>query len=201
MKRRKPSLEKILSPGQVEEICTKASPRDACLVALLYLTGRRINEVLPLRAQDFSIVENRVIFKTLNLKSFRKEKRTPFTISYNGKWYEEILPMFSFTGPSGEALGKYVLNYLGQLRPDEFLFAPERASRSKYINRFRAYQIIRALDNGLWLHLFRHMAFTRFARVYRDNPVAMHRITFHRKFESTLNYIQTLSAEDRLDKV
>jgi integrase len=219
LSRRSTSEIPILTPEELDQILQKAAcSRDSCLVALLYLTGRRIGEVLPLRKQDF-VTSNldQVTFKTFNEKSYRQERRTPFTIEKNGifhyrekdgsikeyytRYYEAIEPQYSTRGPSGLLLNHYVKAHLYKLKPEDFLFPPYRASSQYHIKQPRAYQILRSLDERLWLHALRHMDFTRMADVYREDPVAMHRLTFHRRFESTLNYIKNLEKGDKLKKL
>jgi integrase len=198
----------ILTPEELGKVLQKAEcRRDACMVSLLYLTGRRIGEVLPLRLGDFTLSDPRVIsLKTFNEKSFRAKRKPPYLIERPerpGMFYEVIEPMWSREGPSGSLLTHYVVDYLDKLREDgdDYLFPPYRSSPRKYINQPRAYQILRAMDERLWLHAMRHIDFTRMADIYQDDPVAMHRLTFHKRFESTLNYIKNLEKRDKLAKL
>jgi hypothetical protein len=145
-----------------------------------------------------------VVFKTFNEKSFRSKRRSPFIVSrieYPERFYEQIEPEYSTMGPSGQLLDHYVKAHLHPLKAEEYLFPPHRSSSRRYINQPRAYQIIRALDERLWLHAMRHIDFTRMAEIYQDDPVAMHRLTFHRRFESTLNYIKNVEKGDKLKKM
>jgi hypothetical protein len=57
---------------------------------------------------------------------------------------------------------------------------------------------LRRLDDRLWLHALRHLSFTELAKLYKDNPLAMHKITFHRRFDNTIKYIHLIEAEDKL---
>ncbi len=217
--RRSASEIPILEPEELDQILLKAEyPRDACLVATPYLSGRRIGEVLPLRKRDFTLTNPSLItFKTFNEKSFRQRKTGKFTIpktgnfklkkkdgtiiNYDTRFYESIKPQWSKEGPSGRLLSHYVENYLDTLSDEDYLFPPYRSSSRDYINQPRAYQILRALDERLWLHALRNINFTRMARVYKEDPVAMHRLTFHKRFESTLNYIQEEKKENKLAKL
>lgn len=219
--RRSTSEIPILEPEEIDQICMKAVyPRDSCLIALLYLIGRRIGEVVPLRLGDFVTSNPRVItVKTFNEKSFRQtragrynivkhgdykmKKKDGTIVNYDTRYYESIEPSFSTQGPSGKLLGHYVTNYLFLLKYDggDYLFPPYRRSSGEHIKQSRSYQILRALDERLWLHAMRHMDFTRMARVYKKNPVAMHRLTFHKRFESTLEYIHEEGKGDNLAKL
>lgn len=209
--RRLPTEIPQLNANQIAEICERAnSTRDECLIALLYLSGRRINEILPLRKRDFSFSklndEHELSFVTRNEKSWRKEPKSGFPIKVErfnskGEWkayyYEEIRPTFSLISPAGRALGNYVLEHLYTLQDDEYLFAPESHSANDHIGQPMAYTILRKLDNRLWLHALRHLSFTRLATLYRDDPTEMHNITFHRRFESTLLYIEKKKTQEK----
>jgi integrase len=215
----------IMTPEEIAKICSRAKqPRDACLLALMYMSGRRIGELLPLQKRDFNFTrpkfnlsENKFIvsFTTFNEKSWRSEKQSTFSIvrlvnnyvdkkrCYVIRWYEKIEPKFSTQGPSGLVLWKFIRDYVGStaLQNENYIFAPESHSEGEHINQPRAYNIIRGLDERLWLHATRHMCFTRMAEQFKDDPKEMHSLTFHRRFESTLIYIKTVGAEDKLAKL
>jgi len=217
--RRNKALIPILEPEEVDQIIRKSTnKRDQCLVALLYLTGRRIMEILSLKKSDFVLPENFkiVTFRCQNEKSWRTERKGTFSIERHGnykmrkdgkivhyktKYYEEIQPSYSTEGPSGQLLSHYVIDYLQGLGDSDYLFAPSRLSSADHINQPRAYQILRSLDDRLWLHALRHINFSRMAVVYRDDPRAMHDLTFHRRFESTIGYIKNLEKGERLAKL
>lgn len=179
---------------KLDEICSRTdNPRTRALIALLYLSGRRIGEVIGLRKLDFNIFHDRVSFKTFNEKVFRSRPVGRYKIEVNGRYYEEIQPYWLLNSESGKVLSHYVLDYLEQLDSGDFVFKKEKGEG--HIGRQMAYISVRRAAPELWLHLLRHWRFTHLARVYRDNPVAMHRRTFHKRFESTLEYIH--AEEDR----
>lgn len=209
----------IIEPKELEQILKKARyKRDACMIALLYLTGRRIGEILPLKKSDFILTNlQRVAFKTFNEKSFRQVRKRPYIVEKPGvyhykekdgtlreyymRYYEQIQPEYNPTGASGQLLDHYVKSHLFDLQSDDYLFSPYRRSSRPYINQSNAYQILRKLDDRLWLHAMRHIDFTRMAEIYREDPVAMHRLTFHKRFESTMGYIKNLEKGDKLVKL
>lgn len=212
----------ILEPNEIKEICDRATcSRDECLVALLYLTGRRIGEVLPLQKKDFKYDQekNVVSFKCRNEKTYRFKRIGKYTIqvvktkrvyderekvwrSYSSIWYEQIEPMFSTIGPSGRLLARFVLDHLDSLQDeDSYVFAPIRKVYYDHIKRSQAYKIVRKLDERLWLHALRHMDFTRLYELYKDDLVSMHTVTFHKKFESTLAYVKKKKIEDMVVKM
>jgi integrase len=214
----------IMTPEEIAKICRRAKqPRDACLLALMYMSGRRIGELLPLQKKNFNVANPRFIlsenkfvvsFTTFNEKSWRSKKQSTFSIErpvdnfymkdehkircYVIRWYEKIEPKFSTQGPSGLALWHFIDTYLNELGNEDYLFAPDSHSEREFINQPRAYNIIKGMDERLWLHATRHMCFTRMAELFKDDPKEMHVLTFHKRFESTLKYIKTVSAEDKL---
>jgi integrase len=209
----------MLEPEEVVQILTKAEcNRDACLVSLLYLTGRRVQEILSLQKKDFSLSNpNRVVFRTFNEKCFRLTKQGRFSIMKNGeftkkaknglvvkytqRFYEMIEPEYSPIGVSGKLLNHYVIDYLATLKDEDYLFAPFKDYGRAYINQSRAYQIVRKMDDRLWLHSFRHINFSRLAKIYKNNPIDMHFITFHHRFDSTMEYIHNVEKTNKLKKM
>lgn len=209
--RRSKSQIPQLSPSELRNILESKAERlrDSCLIALLYLSGRRIGEVLPLQKRDFNFNETRFLsFRTFNEKTYRSYPSSDYKLesmmeSIHGPqvvYYEEINPKFSLHSPSGRELSPFILKHLESLSDQDYLFAPLRRNR-KFINASRAYQIITAMEPRLWLHALRHLRFTAYGRAYRDNPMAMHDITFHKRFESTMEYIRPAEVEERLQRV
>lgn len=208
-------------PTNYEEIalkCLDMEPRDSGLVALLYLSGRRVNEVLPLQKKDFHVEEKRISFETFNEKVYRKNQQSDFTIKLtidrqrakrdaNNKiicpiqyekyedelYFQRIRPHWRTDTDSGKALTFFVTERLGSLAQEDYLFSKHKGQG--YIGYGMAYQIIRFHFPEIWPHLLRHERFTEVARVYRNDPVAMHRFTFHKRFESTLQYIRNQEEE------
>ena len=193
-RRRVEDVERI-DHKDLEKICERIdSERDACLISLLYLSARRINEVLPLRKQDFKVEEKRISFETFNEKVYRKKQTGNFTIHLNDRFYERIRPHWRTDSESGKTLTKHLLKRLGSLSEKDHLF--KAYTHKDYpISRSMAYRIVRFYIPDAWPHLLRHERFTEIARVYKDDPVAMHRYTFHKRFESTLKYIRDLEEE------
>ncbi len=215
--RRKKELIPILLPSEIKKIIDKSEdPRDQCLVALLFCYGRRINEVLELQRQDFELVNNLLSFATFNEKSFRKERKSPFVIeryvkrkTFKGRkstpyegllYYEEIRPSLDLESDMGNLLGNYITNYLDALQDGDYLFPPKKRGVG-FIHQPQAYNILRSLDDRLWLHAMRHINFTRMARVLRDNPYDLHTMTFHKQFKSTMEYIQREDVREKLKKL
>lgn len=169
-------------------------PRNQCLIALLYLSGRRIGEVLHLQRKHFRVDANRISFETFNEKVYRSKRGGNYTIRRKNKFYERIRPHWRTDTLSGKALTIFVTNTLDSLDIEAYLFKPFRG-KQKHIGYGMAYKIVRYYLPDAWPHLLRHERFTEASKIYKDNPVAMHRFTFHKRFESTLQYIRRLEEE------
>ena len=117
-------------------IALRAPLRDKALFALMYLTSRRISELLPLKKSDLRYEKiGGVEVITVRARALkRKDKPTAET------------PI-----PLGDPLVKYVLEYLKHLKADERLFP---------IGRVRAWQIVKDHFPKLWCHWFRHARLT-----------------------------------------
>lgn len=218
--RRKVEDTKPINFEDIALKCLDLDPRDSCLIALLYLSGRRVCEVLGLQKKDFKIEEKRISFQTFNEKVFRKNQQSDFTMKltidrqralkdkdnkiiypkqyekYRDELYfQKIRPHWRTDTDSGKALTVFVTERVGSLADSDYLFQRERWPESKPIGRFMAYKIVRFNFPDIWPHFLRHERFTEVAKVYRNDPVAMHRFTYHRRFESTLQYIRNLEEE------
>lgn len=170
-----------------------SEPRDSRLIALLYLSGRRVTEILHLTKSDLRIDENRVSFETFNEKVYRRKPSGNYQIERDGKYYERIRPHWRTDTDSGKVLTPFVLDNLGSLADKGYLFYKLRGVG--HIHYQMAYRIVRFYFPEVWPHLLRHERFTEAARIYKSDPVAMHRFTFHKRFESTLGYIRELEEE------
>ena len=228
--RRPASQIPILTPLEVDEICKRADHiRDACMISLLYMSGRRISEVLPLRKRDFNYSQpgfdleksdGIISFTCMNEKSFRQTKDSTFNIKKRGvfhekrvhktdppgkeyyvRYYQKIEPKVSTLGPSGKALWWWIRRHLDNSHYDDYLFRPYGTHTDKPISRSQAYSILVRLEPRIWLHSLRHMNFTRLAEVYADDPREMHALTFHRQFENTLIYIQRKETKEKLKQL
>jgi hypothetical protein len=111
------------------------------------------------------------------------------------KFYERIRPHWRTDVTHAKTLSVFITKRLGSLSKEDYLFQRERCNKAKPIGRGMAYKIVRFYFPDTWLHLFRHERFTEIAKVYRDDPIATHRYTFHKRFESTLQYVRGVEKE------
>lgn len=200
--RRKPKDVRSFSARKLREIClSMKSIRDRCLMAMLYLSGRRISEIIGLLRKDVEITEDHHLkINTLNLKTYRSIKTGNYRILRGSRYYEEIQIEFSLTSKTGKLLGEFITDHIEYLWEEGYIFQRSRGGRG-HINRHRAYQIIAGSHPDLWPHLLRHQRFTDIAPVFKDDPLAMHQFTKHKRFETTMQYIRKAELEEKLEQI
>lgn len=193
-KRRRVEEAEPITYQNLSLTCEKIEhPRDSCLIALLYLSARRISEILHLQKKDFKVEDNRISFETFNEKVYRKKPMGNYRIYRNNWYYEVIRPHWRTDTLSGKSLSKYVLQRLGSVAEKNYVFKSIRGEG--YIGRSMAYKIVKYYLPNAWPHLLRHYRITEIVNAYKDDPVATHLHTFHKRFESTLQYYQGLEEE------
>lgn len=209
-KRRKIETIKPLTVTHLENKLKDMNNRNACLIALLYLSGRRVNEVLHLKKSDFKIEDNRISFETFNLKDYRMKQTSDYTIkryvkrrnfkgrkskAYEGSlFYRRIRPHFRTDSESGSLLTIFILKRLGYLSQKDYVFKSFRGKNPISYNT--VYKIFRKTFPNYWPHVLRHERFTLVFKIYHDDIMTAHRFTFHKRFESNLPYLRKLEEED-----
>lgn len=129
------------------------NPRDKVLIRLLWISGRRISEILNIKVQEIDFQINKI--------SFHIEKKSEKVLGIRQKKdLVKLKPMDSFTAK----LIKWYIEIKG-LKPNQYLFESE-FNPGHPISRQRAFQIIRkvAEDAGIekvgsklpHAHHFRH---------------------------------------------
>lgn len=202
-------------------VCERTKyPRDACLIALLYLTGRRIGEIICLRLRDLDLraleTEGIFIVTCMNEKVWLREKSKTFKIpvegdyfdkekneKYNLRYYEEIQPRFNINSPSGKILSPFILDYLWNIQnldENNYLFPPYKRGHN-HITTQHAWRIIKTVEPSLWCHALRHLMITAFWNASGRNPKTLHEYTFHKRVESTMDYIKAVEVSEVLKKV
>lgn len=182
-------------------ICDKAeNSRDACLVALTFLSGRRIGELLELKRRDVQIYEDEISLVTFNEKSFREKPSGTYKLQRGDRYYEEIRPAFPTVGPTGALLSPYVLKHLETLEPLDYVLHDLR-NKSVHIGRRQALKIVVKLEPSIWLHWLRHERFSQVVQVYRDDLMSFHDFTLHKRLETSLGYVRRARTQERLKEI
>lgn len=164
-------------------LCEKAKrTREACLIAFLYLSGRRINEVLHLKKSDLIFESEYLTFETVILK--RKEKP------------KERIAIDTLS-VSGKLLFPYIEKHLETLETNSYLF-PSR--KGGHITRQSAHRLLRGIDRGVWCHWFRHMRFTHFVQ-HNNDPFALREFAKWRTLEHAINYVHGINVRKNLREI
>lgn len=159
--------------GIKETVVARRYPAEMvrCLVALLWVFGKRAREILTLRKKDFVVAGDKLLVHFVVSKKKKKEKYTKMITLKN----------------------RYVPHILGWLEkiksPDDFIFPGRAKPRTRKVKRRLAgrggravvktycyrdttsghiwyeemWAIIKSLDPKIWCHLFRHSLATMMA--------------------------------------
>lgn len=180
--------------------------RDSCLLALLYLSGRRISEVLELKTDDIAFTNDFLVITTFNEKAYTDHSTKTFTIFRDGRYYEQIDITISLTTEAYRDLGPFVETHLNTLKEGEYLF--QHLNGGGHIKRSMAYKIIVFLAPDLWPHRLRHERFTQVYKIIKSEvkePFAVvrafHDFTKHKRLETSMNYVEKLELLELKKKI
>ncbi len=156
----------ILRKEELNELLEKADSyyngsRIQCLIALLWLFGKRITENLMLKRKDIFIKEGYLyVYFHVKKKHDRKAKPIP----------RRFLKRKTLRNP----YTKFVVQYTEKITdPEAYVFPSERSAYG-YMSRVQAYRIVKQLDPNAWLHLFRESLATKMAEEGASEEELMH---------------------------
>lgn len=155
--------------------------RAACLVAFLYLSGRRVSEILHLRASDLTWDDDYLSFRTRIMKR---------------KGHPEETIEIGLRSPAAKLLMPFVRDHIATLDPESYLFP---SMRGGHIGYGWAYQIIRAIEPAVWPHWFRHMRLTHVAEVM--NIYELTEFAKWADIRPAVDYIHVRDMRKKLQKV
>jgi len=140
-----------ITPEEMDKMMERAGgkPQLMALLAVLYLTGQRISEILALRPGDITVKDDRVVFKFLMKKKRSKGALIP----------RHNVPI-SLKSP-------YIVDFLVYLKErveSEVVFT---------IDRNKAWRLIKELNPNCYLHFFRHTRLSRLAEQGATGPELM----------------------------
>jgi len=166
--------EEILSEAEVEEMIEKAEicfPEKAsmikCLIALLWLFGKRISEVLRLKRKDvwfdehFLYVRFTVLKKKGEYKAVKKiTLKNPF-VKHVIQYIQLIEEPEAWLFP-GRSRPK-VVKVKAKLRNGTVKTYEYERVESGNMSRQEAWRLLKKLNPTVWFHLFRDTVATKFA--------------------------------------
>jgi integrase len=166
----------ILRNPEVENLLAKADPWLACLIALCWMFGKRINEYVRLKRDDVWI-EGDYLFARFLVSKKHTPKEPPVPHPYLKKIRKDHPGV------------QYVYDYIGTIKQG-YLFPAETKSRIRIIkmkDKTYTYQIegghihvdtalyyLKKLSKDVWFHLFRESLATRMAEKGATEEELMH---------------------------
>jgi len=120
-----------------------------CLIAIMWLYGKRISEIIPLKTRAVRIDLNYLTILFLVLK--KRAKKDP-GIQY--PFLKRVTLDNEYT--------KYVLAWWNQVKDKEYLFSRSQ-TKMGYIYRQYAHNLLKEISPRISCHLFRHSLATQMA--------------------------------------
>ena len=155
-----------MSQGEIESILRSLSSMEymglrgkawQCLVAILWLFGKRISEIVCLRTTDLSI-RNEYLAITFSILKKRKRRKdgTP-NLTPPPRRTKRITLENPYT--------QYVVDYWESIKDREMFMFPRKETRTGHIYPKYVWDVIQKLDlpQPVWTHLFRHSLATAMA--------------------------------------
>ena len=139
--------------------------RDACLVSMLWIFGKRIIENLDLQREDLWIQDNmiNVRFHVRKKRGARIKDESGKTIGYHPPRPADTVRMKRKT--LEHPLAHFIVDYISELKegPNPYLYPSprrkynpsERKYQYSHITSVRAWQILKSLKEDIWPHWFR----------------------------------------------
>jgi len=141
----------IVEPDEVREMMEKMDrTRDRCLLALHYLSGARVSEIIELERQDIVIDDER-----LTVRFSRRKKKNS-----QGPLRKRSFIVFPRDAPFAGNIIKYLERF--GFSSGDFIF-PSPAGG--HLSRQRVWQILNEVNEDVSSHFFRH---TRLSRLWRE---------------------------------
>ena len=158
MPRYKYSREDVIRAGELGDILKEAGgikylglPGQAwqALVSILWLFGKRVSEVVPLKVDEVSIDGGDLVIRFKVLK--KREEPSAIKRTYT----KRITLENPFT--------KYVTSWLNEIKDHEKFLFPRSQTKMGYIYRQYAHLVLKEISPKISSHLFRHSLATQMA--------------------------------------
>lgn len=132
----------VLSKEEVAGMINIAnSPRDKSMIAMLYIFGCRVGEMIKLRRENFWVLNDELYVK-IEVEKKEKESGIPFKHIIKVNLNTPFL--------------NYVINHVDTIPEGE---------RVWHISRSQVWRIIKKTNPNAWCHLFRHTRATKLAEI------------------------------------
>lgn len=121
-----------------------------CLVAILWLFGKRIGEVVRLKTEDIFIKDNQLCIRFLVLK--KKTREDP-----------GVLRLYTKRITLDNPYTDYVIDYWEPNKDRERFLFPRPSTKTGHIFREYAWAVLKMVKEDISAHLFRHSLATQMA--------------------------------------
>jgi len=175
----------ILRKPEIDEMLSKADDRLKCIIALLWIFGKRINEILRLKKEDIWTDQN-FLYVRFQVSKKRSWKKTPIPETYVKKirlehpyvpyilnWISHVKSGFIFPGRSQARKVRVRTKYKNR-KGDEVIGEYEYIREGGHLTRQRVYQLLKEINPNAWLHLFRESLATYMAERGATEEELMH---------------------------
>ena len=140
----------VVSLDYIIRLCRKTrDTRLSCLMSLLYLTARRISEVLHLKKKDLVWTERFLSFKTQILKRPDQPTQT-IRIPLNSPSVKPFIP--------------FIQAHTRKLLDNDHLFHGRLKNKRKPIDRSTVWRQLNKLDPAINAHWFRHQRISHLSK-------------------------------------
>lgn len=168
-----------MSSDEVGETIKKADrERDKALIAIFYITGARVSEIIDLKREDFTIRSDELLITIEPQK--RSDSGSPLRKYDNLIFDRERTPFIDI-----------ILDYVSDLEEDEFLFSSREGG---HISRVRAWQIAKEINPESSPHFYRH---TRLSRMKKRGATLDDLRKFSGRQTPPVKYMETSEEEMR----
>ncbi len=195
----RPVSNKVLNRYELDQVINKLKKeRDKNLVRLLYLTGCRINELLPVRKSQVQVQEryDKKFLMLYNIICEKTFKRTYIDqVTRERKTIKKNINRKRPTRQIGircdlEPYAEDVIKWLNNLPEDAYLFPDERFRKNygyKSISRVTAWRILFSV--GQYPHFIRHTRLTHLVTEFRLSPYDLQGFVGWRSLKTATDYI------------
>jgi len=182
--------EDVLRKPEVDAMLEKAKDlplgeRLQCFIALAWLFGKRVSEILQLKREDIYFDE-RFLYVRFKVGKKRAKGETPIPrfyvkkislkhpyVQYVLNWVNKIQEGYIFPGSTGRKVIKVKAKYRdrsGNLVEKEYQYEREGG----HLSDARMRQLIKLINPNAWWHLFRESLATQMAEMGASEEELMH---------------------------
>lgn len=141
---------KMWSKAEIEPVMEKADPRAKPIIALAWITGARIGEIMSLKPEDFIVLGDEVRIKMITEK-VKGHPLREYTLSIDTPFLRDmVLPFFERPLPFKKRRAEQLLQAACRESGVKFVFHEMRHSRNTYIARVLRASMSEMMDWNGW---------------------------------------------------